>query len=642
MQTSPDSVFDPIVINAINEARSAALGQTSSVRPPFPSPIDWRDHWIYFLMIDRFNHPINPPVSAWNQPFGRHQGGSFKGIEQRLDYLQNLGVGAIWITPVVKNPAPDWEYNYHGYAAQDLLAIDARFGSDGTQDTAERELRELVDAAHDRGIYVILDIVLNHMARVFDYWINGNLVDSFQNESILRSEPLSGREPEIAWLNGLGFPRVDWTGLPPDASIIHPDDAVHPALDFRKDFFRRRGEKTSDEPNWPNEQNGFAIGDFGTMRQLVVEYEAEPTDNLYKRWGANPVLTLLVRAYSFLIARYDFDAFRIDTAKYVDPTMLQFFGNAMREFALSVGKRNFFTFGEIWDDEATLARFVGRNGNVKEGFGIDAAKDFPLFQAMKTVPKALESGNVSLIPALFDKRKQFEKELLSSHGEASRFFVTFLDNHDQSERFRHPLTPDAQVTLALGLLYTLQGIPCLYYGTEQDLSGTVDSRGNHVRAMFEGVREALWGKSGAFSTDNITYQYIQKLSNLRKAFPALRYGRQYFRPVSGNGIDFGMSTEVGGILSFSRILGDLEVLVVANTSPTQTFNGSVLVDQVINNTNTNMRIELSNLGTALSTISFTNSNANFWVNGVNSGSFPATHVQVALEPMELQVLTQVI
>lgn len=77
-----------------------ALGQPATVRPPFASPTDWRDHWIYFLMIDRFNHPTNPPASAWNQPYGRHQGGSFKGIEQQLDYLKNLGVGAIWITAI--------------------------------------------------------------------------------------------------------------------------------------------------------------------------------------------------------------------------------------------------------------------------------------------------------------------------------------------------------------------------------------------------------------------------------------------------------------------------------------------------------------------------------------------------------------
>jgi len=643
MPTIPDSVFDPAVAAAIREARAAAQGHGTAVRPPFASPLDWRDHWIYFLMIDRFNHPTKPPAGTWNQPCGRHQGGSFKGIEERLDYLKELGVGALWITPVVKNPAPvSWEYNYHGYAAQDLLAVDARFGSDGTRATAEQELRELVDAAHDRGIYMILDIVLNHMARVFDYWVQGVLLDTFQNDGDLRSEPMSGREKEIAWMSGLGFPRADWTGLPPDAAAIHPDDAVHPALDFRRDFFRRRGEKTNDTPDWPDAEDGFVPGDFGSMRQLVVEYRAEATHPLFDLWGANPVLTLLVRAYSYLIARYDFDAFRIDTAKYVDPIMMQFFGNAIREFALSIGKRNFFTFGEVWDDEEILARFVGRNGNVKEGFGIDAAKDFPLFQVMKTVPKALGSGSVSLLPRLFAKRKALEDQLLSSHGEASRYFVTFLDNHDQSERFRHPLTPDAQVTLALGLLFTLQGIPCLYYGTEQDLSGTVNSQGDHVAQQFEGVREALWGKPEAFSAATGTYQYVRKLSRLRGRLPALRYGRQYFRPISGNGADFGLSTDVGGVVAFSRILGDMEVLVVANTSPSSRFDGHVLIDPVINSQNSALQMELSNLGTHSFQRALVRSTAIVWEDDARGEPFTAAHIQVALAPMEFQLFTQVV
>lgn len=641
MTTIPDSVFDPAVAAAIREARAAAQGHGTAVRPPFASPLDWRDHWIYFLMIDRFNHPTKPPAGAWNQPYGRHQGGSFKGIEQRLDYLKELGVGALWITPVVKNPtAVSWAYNYHGYAAQDLLAVDARFGSDGTRETAEQELRELVDAAHDRGIYMILDIVLNHMARVFDYWVQGVLQDTFQNDGDLRSEPMSGRETEIAWMSGLGFPRADWTGLPPDAAAIHPDDAVHPALDFRKDFFRRRGEKTNDAPDWPDAEDGFVPGDFGSMRQLVVEYRAEASHPLFERWGANPVLTLLVRAYSYLIARYDFDAFRIDTAKYVDPIMMQFFGNAIREFALSIGKRNFFTFGEVWDDEEILARFVGRNGNVKEGFGIDAAKDFPLFQVMKTVPKALGSGSVSLLPRLFAKRKALEDQLLSSHGEASRYFVTFLDNHDQSERFRHPLTPDAQVTMALGLLFTLQGIPCLYYGTEQDLSGTVNSQGDHVAQQFEGVREALWGKPEAFSAATGTYQYVRELSRLRGRLPALRYGRQYFRPVSGNGTDFGLSTGVGGLVAFSRILGDMEVLVVANTSPSSRFDGRVLIDPVINSQNSALLMELSNLGTHPFQRALERSTAFVWEDDARGEPFTAAYIQVTLAPMEFQLFTQ--
>lgn len=643
MPSSPDSVFDPIVEQAIEAARAAACGVPSTTRRPFPSPTDWRDQWIYFLMIDRFNNPAAPPndAAAWNRPHGHRQGGTFKGIEAKLDYLKGMGVGAVWLTPVVKNPAPkEWAYNYHGYAAQDLLAIDARFASDGKQATAEKELRELVDAAHDKGMYVVLDIVLNHMARVFDYWRDGGLTHDFTDEGILRSAPLSGLEPEIAWLSGLGFPRADWSGPPPAPSQWQPDDGVHPAADFRKDFFRRRGAKMSDRPDWPSEDGGLAVGDFGVMRQLAVEYQADKRDPLYSRWGANPVLTLLVRAYSYLVARFDFDAFRIDTVKYVEPTMVQYFGNAIREFAQSIGKQNFYTVGEVWDDDKTIARFVGRNGNAKEGYGIDAAKDFPLFQLLKSLVKAMEGGEVEKLPALFDERKKHEEELLSTHGEASRFFLTFLDNHDQKERFRHKLTAQEQVSMALGLLFSLQGIPCVYYGTEQDLIGTVDAQGNPQPAEYEGVREALWGKPDAFATTGLTYRQIKDLSALRRRLPALRYGRQYFRPVSANGTDFGLSRGVGGIVAFSRILGDQEVLVIANTSTTKPFSGHVLVDRVVNDRHATMRLAFSNRGSHSYSPTVVSHQLNFWTGDHLDGSAPGAYVKVALEPMELQVFEQ--
>lgn len=97
---------------------------------------------------------------------------------------------------------------------------------------------------------------------------------------------------------------------------------------------------------------------------------------------------------------------------------------------------------------------------------------------------------------MFEYRKQVQKGLLSSHGESSRYFVTFLDNHDQHSRFyyvdpENPKKYEAQLTLAIGCLFTLQGIPCLYYGTEQGLHGMGDSD--------QCVREALWGKTRNFS-----------------------------------------------------------------------------------------------------------------------------------------------
>src|SRR3712207_4966730 len=151
----------------------------------------------------------------------------------------------------------------------------------------------------------------------------------------------------------------------------------------------------------------------------------------------------------------------------------------MREFALEIGKKNFFTFGEVYDNEETIARFIGRHAMDRGDLtGIDAALDFPLFYVLPWVAK----GFLPPLDAVrvFEHRKEIQRGIVSSHSEASRYFVTFLDNHDQRQRFRFsdPAEPnryDDQVSLAAACLFSLQGIPCLYYGTEQGLSGRGDS-----------------------------------------------------------------------------------------------------------------------------------------------------------------------
>ena len=109
-----------------------------------------------------------------------------------LAYLEQLGVKAIWLSPVLKNARPDRQYNYHGYGQQDLLNVDERFASDGTRATAERELTELIDEAHAREIYVVLDIVLNHAARVFDYVLPSGVVSSFSDQNVMNGALCAG------------------------------------------------------------------------------------------------------------------------------------------------------------------------------------------------------------------------------------------------------------------------------------------------------------------------------------------------------------------------------------------------------------------------------------------------------------------
>src|SRR5574344_1823000 len=121
---------------------------------------------LYMLMPDRFaqgkNHPAQlKGMRAYRedrtQPSLRH-GGDLAGIREHLDYFCDLGVTALWLTPVLENNSPDDEKGfstYHGYATTDYYRVDPRFGTNA-------DYRRLVDEAHDRGLKVVMDMIFNH------------------------------------------------------------------------------------------------------------------------------------------------------------------------------------------------------------------------------------------------------------------------------------------------------------------------------------------------------------------------------------------------------------------------------------------------------------------------------------------------
>lgn len=136
---------------------------------------------IYLMMPDRFANgdPSNDTIEGMleaadrNTPRARH-GGDFKGIMDRLGYLDDLGVTAIWFTPVFENDMPASYGAYHGYAATDMYAVDRRFGSN-------EEFKALVDATHNRGMKVIMDMIHNHIGD-HHWWMNDLPADDWFND----------------------------------------------------------------------------------------------------------------------------------------------------------------------------------------------------------------------------------------------------------------------------------------------------------------------------------------------------------------------------------------------------------------------------------------------------------------------------
>ncbi|PSN73344.1 glycoside hydrolase [Corynespora cassiicola Philippines] len=112
----------------------------------------WKSRNIYFVLTDRIARSSTDNGGGSCSNLGNYCGGTFKGLESKLDYIRGLGFDAIWITPVVSNSAG----GYHGYWAQDLYAINSNYG------TAD-DLKSLVNTAHSKGIYVMVDVVANHM-----------------------------------------------------------------------------------------------------------------------------------------------------------------------------------------------------------------------------------------------------------------------------------------------------------------------------------------------------------------------------------------------------------------------------------------------------------------------------------------------
>lgn len=601
----PTSLFSADFQSVLDQA----VSQSGTASALFPSPEDWRDQWIYFVMVDRFNNPAAPPR---HQPFDDpgffgYQGGKFSGVRQQLPYIKQLGAGAIWLSPVLKN-LPFDQGSYHGYGIHDFLRAEPRLADNPQR--ADDELRQLVDAAHQQGLYVILDIVLNHTGNVFAYQCDPGDQICLGNagaQSSFHAQPQA-----IRWRDATGTARPEFPDI---AAIPNPpsDALVWPSEMQQNPFFRRQGLPDGDD----------TVGDFSVLKQMMTD------DPDLQRF--------LIRAYQYVIARFDVDGFRIDTLRYLKGDLARLFGNSMREFALSAGKKNFFTFGEVFDQNAEddIARFIGRSTNDQsELVGVDAALDYPLFNTLKPAVKAFVAPTA--VVGMYQRRKAVEQDILSSHGDATRYFVTFLDNHDVKERIRfvdpnHPGAFDDQVTSGLACLYSLPGIPCLYYGTEQGLQG---------HGSDPAVREALWGGPG-FDLTNFFYRQIRQIADVRAEQAALRYGRFYFRPVSGDGTNFGISPFPGGVLAFSRILNDQEVVVVANTSTSQGQELDVIVEIQLSSAGDQFTVLYGNQTSPAApkpVRSAPRGTVTVWEVDGSSGQGPLHVVRVKLRPLEAQIM----
>jgi glycosidase len=448
-----------------------------------PSP-DWRDQVIYFLMIDRFDDgdPGNNDQGAGEyQPSDRrrYSGGDLAGVARRLDYIRGLGASALWITPPVAHQWWDGQVGYggyHGYWGADFKAVDPHFGT-------LRDYQLLSHQLHTRGMYLVQDIVVNHVGNFFSY-----------------AEAPDPARPGIGWRRN------------PDSRPM-----AAPAPPLQRNDPRRRRDRVAGLYHWTP-----AIDDFTDPVQERTWQLAELDDLA----TGNPQVRRALRdSYGHWIAAVGVDAFRVDTAFYVEPEFFADFLHADDDRAPGVlavarrtGREAFHVFGEGFA--------IDRPGADSQARRIEswstAADGTPLLPAMLNFP---------LYGSLLDVFARGQPTAVLGHRIASMMAVharphlmpSFVDNHDV-DRFLATGTP-AGLQQALLALMTLPGIPVIYYGTEQELR-------EPRAAMFAGGHG---GRAGRFDPQAPMYRYLQRVTALRRELPVLSRGRPTVLAVSRAG-----------------------------------------------------------------------------------------------------------
>jgi neopullulanase len=457
---------------------------------------------------DRLKHGFDPTSKAF------FHGGDLQGLTARLDYIQALGATAVWLTPVFKNKpvqgGPGQESaGYHGYWITDFTSVDPHLGD-------EAQMQAFVRAAHARGMKVYLDIIANHTADVIAYRECQSDNCPYRSRAeypYSRHGGLQG-EPINEGFTGNNFEK-----------LTRPDFAYTPYLPA--------GEERIKAPQWLNDpllyhnrgNSTFAgesseMGDFVGLDDLMTE---------------NPrVVQGMIEIYGGWIDRYGVDGFRIDTARHVNPEFWQAFVPAMLQRAAAKGIPHFHIFGEVSTSDIDVGLLARYTRDAK----LPAVLDFAFASAVR----ATVAGNAGT-----DKlARLFADDTLYAQGEKTALQLpTFISNHDAGRfayyvRKERPQASDDEVLkrvlLAHAMLFTLRGVPVVYYGDEQGFTGAggdQDARQDMMTSRtpsYLADRRIGAGRNPTnFDLNHPIARAIIQLSALRRGQAALRSGRQVVR-----------------------------------------------------------------------------------------------------------------
>lgn len=562
----------------------------------------WSEDVIYFVMTDRFrdadtsnNIPKNSDPKLYDptqKDINLYHGGDLRGLEKAIKsgYFNDLGVTALWLTPVLKNvwrsgyDLGGWKSGYHGYWTQDWLDIDphlvSRESLDGKaySDDANGRMehyRDFVKLAHSKGIKVIQDVVLNHAGPVFYYDAdNDGVFDEGEKDEWVQPFKRDGYHANAKWAD---VPRWNVAKVQPDG----PRELLGKTIETRGSLARlesygRKGFSTDSLGKTDGEE---VECDFFSLRDFWTDPKGEHFDALVDEF---------VTIYDFYLGHVGVDGLRIDTIKHVHHEFWDAFTERLRA-RLGAKAAEKLLFGEIYDgNPEILGRYTWRSDwPASKEPGLDGVLDFQFcFSAREYLrhpdgrygsPAALENALLTRTSNDSKGRPFYNPNPGPDGLNAQQKIITFIENHDGLNRFRVAGVSERRNRLAQGLVLTLPGIPCIYYGTEfatPDADGKIGEDGETGRFTY-------FPRAGSPPIDEVkqsaSFREISALTSLRKKLPVLRTGS--FIPLW---TDSGDDSSDDGVLAYARASEDGEsfAVVVINASGEARVTGTA--NQAIN------------------------------------------------------------
>lgn len=479
---------------------------------PLVTPFDWRNATVYFVITDRFangntenDHSYGRQKDGMDE-IGTFHGGDLVGLTQKLDYLQALGVNVLWISSPLEQ-IHGWvgggdkgdfpHYAYHGYYHQDWTKVDANMGT-------ERELQQLIEQAHKRGIRVIFDIVMNH---------TGYATLADMQEFGFGSLYLKGAEIEQTlgkkWTNWQPKAGQNWHSF---NNFINFSDKENWTKWWGKDWVRSDlGDY--DSPKFDDLKMSLsALPDLKTESEQAVKlpaFFANKATHATEQAGYK-VRDYLISWLTDWVKKYGVDGFRVDTAKHVEKsTWLELKNSA--EKALKTWQvahptqdfqDNFWLVGEAWGHTVVKSDYFQN--------GFDAMINFD-FQDQAKASLACFADIEPIYQKMSEKFKNFN-------------MLSYLSSHDTRLFFHSDSEGDfAKQKTAANLLLLAPGAVQLFYGDESGRKFGVTGSD-----PVQGTRSDMnWVDLVQSTPSQQLHLHWQKLANFRKNHTAIGKGTHH-------------------------------------------------------------------------------------------------------------------